>query len=197
MRKPFFLIPYSVLFCIALMLLVGCNNDKGTDKGTAANPATGDTGKTTAKSLAPVIAGLSSGVLDTLVISATEFLKLDRNKALFIFYFGTLDTISLSGWKDKSGTFNTPPDVRFIKGNPTAIPYGPGTYFGNLVLKNVNQLRTRINTNGATEVIFVPYKSGDHVSYRIFLREPDSLKVGILSINPTGDEANPSPPKPS
>ncbi len=194
MTKQSFLVKYYVLFLAALFISGGCNNDKAT----VAEPATGVTG-TTATAPTPPAAGLTGGILDTLWITAPEFKLLNTNKALFIFYFGTQDTVSLHGWKDKGGTnpFNTAPDIRLLKGKADAVlTYGPGTYFCNLVLKNVNQLINKINTNQATHVLFAPQKTGDHVYYKIFLsKEPHMITPKIFALIPTGDEANPSPPK--
>lgn len=195
MTRQSFLVKYFVLFFAALFILGGCNNDKDT----AAEPATGDTVSAARAAAPPPAAGLTGGILDTLWITATDFKQLNTNKALFVFYFGNQDTIALNGWKDKGGAnpFNPTPDVRLLKGHADAVlTYGPGTYFGNLVLKNVNQLITKIDANQATQVIFAPYKIGDHVYYKIFLsKEPHMKTPKEFALISTGDIANPSPPK--
>jgi hypothetical protein len=198
MTKHFFFKKYYVIFLLPLFILGGCNNDKETDKTNTAEPVTSET-TSTETAAAPIAAGLTGGKLDTLWITAPEFKLLNTNKALFIFYFGTMDTVSIHGWKDKGGAdpFNTDPDIKLLKGHPDAVlTYGPGTYFGNLVLKNVNQLINKINNNQATHVIFAPKKLGDHVYYDIFLsKEPHLLSPKPFALIPTGDVANPSPPK--
>lgn len=196
MKKYLFFRKYPVHFFIVLLLSAGCNNDKEAD-----NAATPEPVKTaeSASQPPPVTAGLTAGILDTLWITATDFKKLDKNKALFIFYFGNQDTVSLNGWKDKGGSnqFNTNPDVRLTKGRPDQVlTYGPGTYFGNLVLTDVNQLINKINSSNAVEVIFAPQKLGSHVYYKIYLStEPHMVTPKIMPLIDPNAEANPSPPK--
>lgn len=195
MTKQSLLQNIPVLFLMAFFLLSGCNS--GPDEKTAT--ATTDTINTVAASPAPPAAAFISGTLDTLWITATDFQKLDKSKAVFIFYFGDNDTISVDGWKDKGGgsPFNATPDVRMLKGKKDAtLSYGAGTYFGNLVLKNVTALQKKIVDNAATHVIFAPSKLNNHVYYKVFLsKEPHMMVPKTLALIPTGDEANPSPPK--
>ena len=195
MTKRSVLINFYVLFLAILFISVGCNNDRGTEKTIPSESAA----VPTASVPPPVTAGLTGGILDTLWITAANFKLLNTNKALFIFYFGTNDTVTVHGWKDKGGVdpFSTSPDIRLLKGYADAVlTYGPGTYFGNLVLKNINQLIKKIDDNQASYVLFAPQKTNNHVSYKIFLsKEPHMITPKTMALIPTGDEANPSPPK--
>lgn len=124
---------------------------------------------------------------------------LDKKNAIFIFRFDNNDTETLDGWKGKGSndSFNILPDVRFIKGNTDAtLTYGPGTYFGNIGLRNIDKIQKKINDISATHVIFVPAKFQDHVYYKVFLsKEPHTLARKTLALIPAGDNTNPSPPK--
>jgi hypothetical protein len=138
--------------------------------------------------------------LDTLWTTTAAFQKLDKNKAVFAFYFGDQDTVTVHGWKDKGGTtqFNTPPDVVFYKGHPDSVlTFGPGTYFGNLSLDKVNQLQKLILDSAASYVVFAPKKLGNHVYYKVYVTKesPVALAARTAALIASGDDANPSPPK--
>ncbi|MEO6404805.1 MAG: hypothetical protein ABIY51_14305, partial [Ferruginibacter sp.] len=94
--------------------------------------------------------------------------------------------------------YNPTPDVILQKGHKDAtLTYGPGKYFGNLVLNDVNKIQKLITDNGYSYVIFAPQYYNNHVSYKIFLSmEAHLLEPKTMAIVPTGDDANPSPPKP-
>lgn len=194
MEKQIFLLKYCVIFLFSLVLATGCNNEEKKND----NPPLTDNKNKKDEVKEPPTSNFISGILDTLVISATNFKKLTKNKASFIFYLGGLDTVTLHGWENKGGTiqYNTPPDVRLIKGNPSGLTYGLGTYFGNVNLGKVNKIITDINSNNATHVLFAPQKIGSHVGYKIFLSKDDPFTLAhLFAIIPTGEEANPSPPR--
>ena len=184
-----------LLFSVLVFLFTACDSAKD-EKDTTA-PATDVSREATEPSVSPM--RLTPGKLDTLWIAAADFKKLDKNKANFIFYFGTNDTITVHGWKDKGGAdpYNTPPDVQFIKGNAdTALTYGPGTYFGNLVLDRVNIIRNKLISGNYSHIIFAPKKIGNHVYYKIYFSdEPHVNPIGIMALYPALEDANPSPPK--
>ncbi|MEO7266351.1 MAG: hypothetical protein ABIW38_15650 [Ferruginibacter sp.] len=185
----------ALLIVIPGLLLSACNNGK--DKEVTATNSTSDS--SIVMPTPPTTYGLSTGMLDTLWITAAEFANLDKNKANFIFYFGTMDTITVHGWKDKGGPtpFNATPDVKLIKGKKDAtLSYGPGTYFGNLVLLDVNKLQKLIQDSAYNFVIFAPKKLSSHVYYKVYLsKEAHTLDYKTMAIVPSGDDANPSPPK--
>ena len=97
---------------------------------------------------------------------------LDKKNAIFIFRIDNNDTETLNGWKEKKGndSFNILPDVRFIKGNTdAALTYGPGTYFGNIGLTNIDKIQKKIIDSSAIHVIFIPAKFQEHVYIKYFL----------------------------
>ncbi|MEO6404434.1 MAG: hypothetical protein ABIY51_05680, partial [Ferruginibacter sp.] len=123
MNYPFYSKKTMSFFVITALLIIGCNDDK--DKAVTATSTMSDTA--VAMAPAPPAAGLTSGSLDTLWITAADFKALDKNKADFIFYFGTNDTVTLHGWKDKGGLdpYNPTPDVILKKGHKDAtLTYG-------------------------------------------------------------------------
>lgn len=197
MTTHYFLKNISTLFFIIIFLLAGCNS--GVEKNTSTSTTNTDTIITPAAAATPPAAALLSGKLDTLWTTATEFKNLNKSKAFFIFNFGNDDTITLDGWKDKGGAnpFNTAPDVRFLKGKPDGLlTYGPGTYFGNLVIKDVGKIQKIIRDSLATHVLFAPYKSGNHVYYKIFVsKDPHMMVPKTYALIPANNDANPSPPK--
>lgn len=199
MIKLSFLKKYGSLFLVTLFISVACNNDSSTDKSPVAEPAKTETENTTSAATTPPAVMALSGKLDTLWVDSLSFTKLDKNKAVFVFYAGNDDTLTLHGWKDKGGSsqFNTDPDVRLLKGRPSGLSYGPGTYFGNVNMKDVNKITHWLDTaKQAKYVVFAPQLSGGHVSYKIYISNENPMAlVKIFTVVPTGEEANPSPPK--
>ena len=192
-----FIIPKIYVHFFIALITFGCNN--GDDKNTTRNTLPPDSIKT--KGVTDTVAKGRNfgGNLDTLWMTAESFKKLDKKNAIFIFRFDNNDTETLDGWKGKGSndSFNILPDVRFIKGNTDAVlTYGPGTYFGNIGLRNIDKIQKKINDSSATHVIFVPAKFQEHVYYKVFLsKEPHTLARKTLALIPVDDNTNPSPPK--
>ncbi len=171
MLKSFFLRNYTLFFFTVVIATVSCN-EANTDK----NKLDGSTEISGAKSEVTT-ALLTSGLLDTLWITRATFLALPNAKLVFSFVFGTNDTLTLHGWSIKgAGTkqFDSLPNIKLKKGRPGALPYGNGTYFGNVLLGtgDVNQIQTKLNTvPGATHVVFAPQKYGNNIGYKIYLTD--------------------------
>ena len=66
----------------------------------------------------------------------------------------------------------------------------------NLVLRDVTKLQKLISDSAYNFVIFAPKKLSDHVYYEVYLsKEAHTLDFKTMAIVPSGDNANPSPPK--
>src|SRR6187549_1005889 len=127
MSKQSLLQNSPALFLMSFLFLFGCNS--GPVEKTATT--TSDTVNPAPVGPTPAAATIVSGSLDTLWITAANFKNPDKSKAVFIFYFGDNDTISVDGWKDKAAAtpLNTTADVRMLKGqNHPSSPHGARTY---------------------------------------------------------------------
>lgn len=195
MTKPLVLIKYHLLFFIILILSVGCNNNQPP----ANEPATTDTDKMI-PSVTQSKAASFSGLLDTLYISSDTFeKKIDKGAVVLVFTIQNNDVITMHGWSRKDilqGKFPTDPDIKLLNGTPSGLSYGPGTYFGNLVLDDIKKIKKLIKKNSANYVLFAPKKIDDHISYEIFLSKEDPKNLApLFGRIPTNMDANPSPPK--
>lgn len=197
MKKVLFLKVYAAILMLTLFVLASCNeNDMEKNNGESAGNTTEKNTAATTSQPAPTFI---SGTLDTLWTDSLSFTKLDKAKAYFAFYAGTNDTLTLHGWKAGGlvpGGYNTPPDIKLLKGRASTINYGADTYFGNVLLKDVSDIQKKLKTYKAKYVLFAPEKNGAYISYKIFLTNdtPPALIKTFAIIN-TGSEANPSPPK--
>ncbi len=195
MKKQLFLKVFSFILMLTVFVLASCNENAGGKNNTASATNTGE--KNTAATTPPV--AFISGTLDTLWTDSLSFTKLKKAKAYFAFYAGTNDTFTLHGWEASGlipGSYNTPPDIKLVKGRASTITFGTDTYFGNVLLKDVSDIQKKLKTNNAKYVLFAPEKNGAYISYKIFLTNdtPPALIKTFAIIN-TGSEANPSPPK--
>jgi hypothetical protein len=105
----------------------------------------------------------------------------------------------MHGWifkKDPHREFEKSADIRLFKGKASSYTYGPGTYFGDVVLKDVLAVQRVLRDSAAHYVLFAPEKDGEHIKYKIFVsrEEPMSLSK-IEAAIATTFIANPSPPK--
>lgn len=183
---------------LASALLCACNNDDNSDADSTASGAT--TASSPVTTSTPQIASALTGLLDTLWVSADSFMKLPNKKIVFSFAFRKPDTLTLHGWYCRGaiclGSYNDQPypDIGLTKGRPSTVTYGPNVTFGNIILKNVKKIQDMIGTK-YKYVIFVPEKYGDFIKYVIYLGTEDPTLIQVLVVDPTGVEANPSPPK--
>jgi hypothetical protein len=185
------------LFSCILIIAVSCNNVK--DNGKTDAPVVSDSNITKADPVKQAGAALIGGTLDTLWISATDF-PANPEKIVFSFTIDQYDKLKLHGWKVKGGAtqFDDLPNYKLQNaGQHNGGTYGPNIYFGNLVLKqsDVKAIRRKINQGGYTKVLFVPRPFKTYfIAYDIFVGK-DNAAIKVLAVDPTGSEANPSPPK--
>jgi hypothetical protein len=110
----------------------------------------------------------------------------------------------MHGWQCKNnlagnctGKYDANPAIKLSNGAATTEPYGPDTYFGNIILmeKSVKNIKDNF-CNTYANIVFVPKRVGATIVYTIYATNDDPTKsIKALTLDPTGDEANPSPPK--
>ena len=164
------------------------------------------TPESTPSPAAPSTAFLTSGYLDTLYIEKAAFDTIGAGSRLqFSFVFIDPDTLTLHGWLLRQGggpshkQFDSLPNIKLVKGKPSGISYGPGTYFSGVSLSpsEYNKLKNAL-TATTRYVVFAPYIYGKAVGYKIFITNDDisvAADPGVNVMDPTGADANPSPPK--
>lgn len=190
-----------LLSLIVLATLYACNsgdkkNAESTESTatTASSPTTETTPSTSAKAAA------LTGYLDTLWITADSFKTLPNKKVVFSFAFRDPDTLTLYGWYCRGvicvGSYDNQdrPDVGLTKGHQSPVAYGPNVTFGNIILSDVKKIKNMIGTK-YRYVVFAPERYGDFIKYVIYLSNDDPALIKVLALDPTGVEANPSPPK--
>ena len=189
-----FIIPKIYVHFFIALITFGCNNGAGTS--TATSTLAQNSSNTTKKTDSLAAPKSFSGKLDTLYVEVGDFDRLDED-AEFIFHFAT-DTITVHGWNNKGGKkpFNDTPDVKFLKYQQSNLFYGPETYFGNMGLRKIKDLKTQIRELKATQVMFVPKKDSNyHMFYNVVLLKQDLLVPTKRTISTTNFNTNPSPPK--
>lgn len=178
---------HVIVFLFAVLLLSACNSNteekKDSDEVTIAPPKTDM---------------LTSGLLDTLYIEKSAFLNLQGNpKLIYSFVFTSPDTLTLHGWIDKA-PFDSLPNMKLKYFNRSLLDsYGPGTYFGNVVLRaNETGKIKQALTQAMNFVLFAPKLLGNNIKYEILVTDKlRDAKAAILVVSATGAVANPSPPK--
>jgi hypothetical protein len=190
------------LFLFVISFMSSCSSDDKKNAETtnaAANTPTG-ANTNTAVAAEPKKAALT-GTLDTLEVEASKFANLKPNKKIvFSFTFRNPDTLTLWGWQCQdnncTNNFLKYPDLPLIKGNPSTIQYGPNVIFGNVVIfkKGVQVIMDSI-AKGYQEVVFVPANDGEYIKYRVYVRNNSKTAVPTFTLEDTGIDTNPSPPK--
>jgi hypothetical protein len=197
MRKLFYLQGFICFTTCMLLLISSCNN--GNDDGKTDTPSSSNTTTEVAKPPAPALVG---GTLDTLWMPVGSF-PANGARVVFSIIIDANDKLTLNGWRDNGGPnqFNTPPDYILTNtGQHNGSMYGPNMYFGNVVLRQqdvaaINQLINAAPPGTYTKVLFVPKMvNTNHIGYDIFLGNNND-EVSIMTVVPTGEEANPSPPR--
>ncbi|MGB3008332.1 MAG: hypothetical protein WBC06_17585 [Chitinophagaceae bacterium] len=193
---------YSLLICITLFLIASCNNG-GDEKKVAANGGADTISKTIEVKEESSKAMSIAGTLDNLWVTKSDFNKLDKDKkVVFSFTFQPNDTLTLYGWSCKgalgncNGTYYTNPDIMLKKGISSGVTYGPKVFFGNIILRK-NTVKKIVNGfNTYTYVVFVPENNSGFITYKIYVTNDDPTKsIKPFVLEPTLEEANPSPPK--
>jgi len=191
------------LFFSLIFFASSCNSDdkKGDD---STNTATSTTTATTTNAAAGESkkAAALTGTLNNLWIEASKFRVLkDNKKIVFSFTFRDPDLLTLWGWQCKNDNctdnFPDPPALELKKWNASGTSYGPNVIFGNVVIfrKDVKPIMDWID-KGYNYVVFVPYNAGDYIRYDIKVTNDDPhAESTTLTLEDTGIDTNPSPPK--
>ena len=185
---------FAVIASVAFFAACTGNDKKETGQETAILPTP------------PAAAFLTSGYLDTLYIGKGAFDTINAGSRLqFSFVFIEPDTLTLHGWLFRPGggpshkQFDSLPNIKLVKGKPSGITYGPGTYFSGISLSPGEYTKLKNALTSTTRyVVFVPYVYGKAVGYKIFITNDDISAVSgqiLYTLDPTGADANPSPPK--
>lgn len=152
---------------------------------------------------APPSSKAVSGVLDTLWIESASFLSAGRQLA-FRFYIGNGDTLTLHGWSLNGNVFTDAPNIQLKKGRASAIAFGPGNYFGNLLIRinEMVEIKRLIKSSATKYVLFAPQEPKENngqITYAIFFSNDDPAADARVLV-PTksiasGVKTNPSPPR--
>ena len=202
MKKHSFLNPANAIFVTLLIFVFGCSQSSSTPEATAKTDSPAPVAA--APTPAPALGPLESDYLDTLFVDATPFKNLgasNTKKITFRFFITDKDSLTLHGWfnQSSSSTYGTPPDLKLMNRKKSAIQFGAGSYFGNLVLykDDLKTIRKKARDNESMFVVFVPAApsvNGGQINYDIHVSD----KTGTFTKNaliPTGTQTNPSPPR--
>ena len=197
MKKQLFFSSFNIVFVLTLLITASCNDDSAKKNSVENSEASTATNMV---STAPQPAAAAfNGTLDTLWTDSLSFTKMDKDKAVFAFYAGGGDTLTLHGWKAKGilqTEYNPVPDISLLKGKAGTLSYGSGSYFGNVIVKDVKGINKLLDKEHAKYVLFAPQKTDGHIWYKIFLSNDDPIAlVKMFNLIATSYEANPSPPK--
>lgn len=195
-RNSFRLFLTATLFC-----LFSCkNDDKNSRKEESAIPRDSNTAQVA--STATTQPAFIGGKLDTLFVERKTFENVPNGKLVFSFTFTASGQLTLHGWHaiNSGGTrFNPKPSLELENGSTSSLSYGPGTYFGNVVLQQNQRVAIEKKLAGlnANYVVFVPQQiESNNIGYKIYVSSTKPLMaMGVMALDPTGEDANPSPPK--
>lgn len=198
MRKLIHLSGYSLVYFAVLFFIASCNT--GTEGNEA--PVVEKSTTTTESEVEQTKTTTISGILDNLYIDAVAFNSLPKSSLVLSFAFRTKDTLTLYGWSCKNNLagkctgFNTNPNIKLIKYGTSGIAYGPEVNFGNVILlkDEIRDIKTKLGTT-YKNVVFVPKIIAGFIYYSIHVTNDDPALIKVLALEPTGIEANPSPPK--
>lgn len=178
-----------------------CNNDDTTTTSTN-TPSTTNTPASTDVSPATAVAekpAALTGTLDVLYIERKAFDDLDRgSKIVYCHTFATDEKVHLDGWLLDGNRFpNTSPTMKLKNGSSSGINYGPGFYFGNVVLhaSGFIKIKNALDANAKLKfVIFSPkIVNSYHIGYDIYVQETNAFTnaSGLVAVT----DVNPSPPR--
>ena len=180
-----------------ILLFAACNSNNTSRVNTDSPTATSNDSPRTALAAPLAI----EGTLDTLWVDSGTFSNLPKGKLVLQYLIEPSNAVTLKGWSVKGANgFDPPPNIKLVHGRSSGIKFGPGNYFGDLVLKGdeVKKIKKDITDNKSKYVLFAPQMSGSHIQYEIFITSdnPGSLvKEFLVAPKPTGFIANPSPPR--
>ena len=199
-----------ILFIVMLLFTASCNNN---DSAAVKTDEENTTDKTTTPNVTTMATDLS-GNLDTLWIDATTFQNLGNGTRLtFRFYIQSPTALTLHGWTGNSNSWDDkPPAVKLSVGRQSikpAVPYGTGSYFGNLEItpSDFNKIVQKINskTPAYKFVVFGPVNptsgtEAGEIYYKIYVSDDDPSFTNInyihkFSVIDADADANPSPPR--
>ena len=198
------LINLSVFFISMALVFIACNSNNS-------SPANSATPNSTSATASP--ATQLTGNLDTLYMSVEDFKKL-KNRVVFRFYITDSSHLTLHGWfgrgqHTQKWTFDTLHNTSLSLYSQSKVTYGPGDYFGDLLLHDTTRQRLDImikySNPKAIYVLFEPEvipasePFGGQLIYNISLTNREAiLKSASMPPNPfttpTGAKTNPCPP---
>lgn len=210
MRKSFRFLISGAISLSLLLLFVACGGDAGNP--TASQPAVAAEPATEVAATSP--SANISGYLDTLFIDSARFQQLglppgNNNWTIFRFYIDSSSYITLAGWSANNGRGNfhgnnqsipAVPNIILLKSTQSTLKFGPGNFFGNLVLRP-NQLTTIQNllrSTNSKSVLFAPQPPSDNnnqITYAVILSDKTTPKQFSTNVVTTGVTLNPSPPR--
>jgi hypothetical protein len=198
MNKYFKQSKLLLLTFFVLMLAASCENkEKKDESGNAAVIGNVDTDKGNAKS------SFTGGRLDTLYIDRGAFDTIQNAKIFFSFTFAGPDSLTMHGWQYKGGgphkDFDSLPNFKLANSKASDYAYGIETYFGNLIFPSniYTKLKIALNDAAIKYVVFVPYKLGNNIGYKVCVTKDDMRTKSVMAVVvPLPDsDLNPSPPK--
>ena len=210
MRKTLLLKKSVLFFFVMILLFAACNNENSSPAKTESLNITPNTSSTSV----PTKTNLMTGYLDTLFIDSAHFELLGRpplrgNWTIFRFYIDSSNYLTLGGWAANNGNGifhanNVPPpsspDVILMKANASIRQYGPGNYFGNLILRpnQLNHIQQLLRSTHSKSILFAPADPAlnfNQITYNIILSDKVYEKDVIATYTATGETLNPSPPR--
>ncbi len=210
MRKILLLKRPVLFFVLIVLFLAACNNENSSQ----AKTDTLNTMTNTISTSVPAKTNFFTGYLDTLVIDSAHFQLLGKpplrgNWTIFRFYIDSSNYLTLGGWAANNGNGNfhpnnapppSSPDVILMKANASVRQYGPGNYFGNLILRpnQLNHIQQLLRSTHSKSVLFAPADPAlnlNQITYNIILSDKVYEKDVFATYTLTGETLNPSPPR--
>ncbi len=196
----FFKLSYTITFWSCTVLMLSCGSNASNESASAASvtPATTDAAATTVAQAVAAKPANFTGTFNAMIAKRESFVDLTPStKTVYSHTFDEAGTPMLKGWMlDENNKFE-PTTIDFEKGDPTGANFGPGVYFGNVVLRpaEYNKLRRALRQDKTMlYVIFSPKLVDNYyIGYDISISATKSFAAGH-AFAPVAD-ANPSPPK--
>lgn len=179
--------------------MLSCGNSATNESASATSATTPTTDAAVATVTQAVAAKPANftGTFNVMIAKRESFVDLTPStKTVYSHTFDEAGTPILKGWMlDENNKFE-PTTIDFEKGDPTGENFGPGVYFGNVVLRpsEYNKLRRALRQDKTMlYVIFSPKVVDNYyIGYDISVSAGKSFAPNTFA--PVA-EANPSPPK--